>query len=117
MLLRQQPLLSGLSTISSRNSRATSASNNRCRFLANTEWSKPWSMMFRSRNHLNSRSYPSRSQNGRSLRTENSAISRQAFSRCSGGIDARPSWAYIRSKVGESWARAWSTMGLMRRMG
>ena len=34
-----------------------------------------------------------------------------------GGIDARPLDAQIRSKVGESWARAWSTMGLMRRMG
>ena len=32
-------------------------------------------------------------------------------------MEARPLAAYIRSKVGDSWARARSTMGLMRRMG
>ena len=73
--------------------------------------------MFRSRNHLNGRSYSSRSQNCRSLRTENNAVSKQAFSRCSGGIDARPLVAYIRLKMRDSSASARSTMGLMRRTG
>ena len=58
------------STIASRNYRATSTSNVRCLFLENTEWSKLRSMMFRSRNRLNSRSYSSLWQNCRSLRTE-----------------------------------------------
>ena len=58
------------STIASRNYRATSTSNVRCLFLENTEWSKLRSMMLRSRNRLNSRSYSSLWQNCRSLRTE-----------------------------------------------
>ena len=66
--------------------------------------------MFMSRNHLKSMSYPRRSQNCLSLRTENNAISRQPFRRCSGGIDGRPIDAYIRLNVGESAARALSTI-------
>ncbi len=39
------------------------------------------------------------------------------MSRCSGGIEGRPSAAYIRSKVDDICASARSTMGLIRRMG
>ena len=59
--------------------------------------------MFRYRNHWNSGSYVSRSQICRSPRAENKVISRQAFSRCSGAIGARPLSASIRSNVGDNW--------------
>ena len=87
------------STISLKNSLDTSARRRRSLFLENTEWLKPASRMLMSRNHLKSMSYPRRSQNCLSLRTENNAISRQPFRRCSGGMDGRPIEAYIRLKV------------------
>ena len=49
-------------TTASKHFRDTAASGNRLRFFANTEWSEMCPMMFKLRNHVNSRSYCSRSQ-------------------------------------------------------
>ena len=81
------------------------------------EGSKAGHMMFRIKNHVNSRSYWRRLHNWRSLRIDHRAMSRHPFSRCTGGMEGRPTWAYIWLKVGDSSARVWSTMGLTYRMG
>src|SRR3990172_8180463 len=44
-------------------------------------------------------------------------MSRQPLRRCSGGIEGRPTFAYIALNVGDSFCSARSTIGLISRMG
>ena len=79
--------------------------------MANTEWSKLWSMMFRSKNHPVSEHRAGFEpqvifQPFAELPLAAHREQRRQQARCSGGMDARPLAAYIRSKAGESLTRA-----------
>ena len=69
------------------------------------------------KNQRNSRLSSNSSQTARSLLTENNPVSSDAFSRRSGGMDGRPTSAYIRSNSGESRSNASSAKALMARSG
>ena len=79
--------------------------------------SKLGSIRFIPKNQRNNSLYSRCSQNARSLRTEYRLISSDAFSKRSGGMDARPSLAYIASNVGDNSVNALSAKRLIVRSG
>jgi len=87
------------STTNWKNCFATSASSRRFRFLVNTVTSHTGSSMFNPTNHRNSMLYSSCSVSMRSLRTVYSTCNSRARSSFSGGIDRRPSLAYMRENT------------------
>jgi hypothetical protein len=105
------------STTARKNSPATLCSSSRSRFFVNTVASNAGSIMSMSRNHRYKRLYAICSQSCRSLRTVYSAMSSCALSNRSGGIDGRPTDAYIASNVGDSFPNTSSASFLIARIG
>ena len=117
MLVGQQPPLVGLADHLVEELLADLVLQQALAVLGERGGSKLGSIRSMSRNQRNSRLYSSSSQKARSDRTEYSAISSDAFSSRSGGIDGRPPSAYISSNTGDRSASASSASRLIARSG